>query len=116
MEREAVSRVADEAVVSQETREVEAGPNLAELRSYLAQYGEMIVISPRLPGVPLPLVSLINACPKPPTEETAPQFLAEAQMLVAAAQEKKPESKDDEETEEDTDQDSDQDESKKKLI
>lgn len=101
------------------SHEIVDGPNLAELRNYLAQYGEMIVESPRLPGVPLPLQALINACPKPPTEETAPEFLAEAKALVAAAQakESEPEPEDEETKEEaEAEEDSDTQAAKKKRI
>jgi hypothetical protein len=102
-----------------DSHEIAEEPNLSELRNYLAQYGEMIVESPRLPGVPLPLQALINACPKDPTEETAPEFLAEAKALVATAQSKELELEpEDEETKEEAEakEDSDTQAAKKKLI
>jgi hypothetical protein len=103
-----------------ETYEIAEGPNMAELRSYLAQYGEMMVESPRMPGVVRSLFFLMNGCPKDPTEETAPEFLAEAMALVAAAeakkQEKPEEAETDPEAESDSSEDSTESDAKKKLI
>jgi hypothetical protein len=62
---------------------------LAELNGLLAVRGSEIVESPRLPGVPLPLQALINACPEPPDENNAHKFLTEALSLLDVADSKK---------------------------
>jgi hypothetical protein len=97
-----IAEVADRG----EFQESDGAAALAELQALLAQFGEEIVESPRLPGVPLPLQALINACPEPPTEKNAAKFLAEAHSLLAAARAKKPEEQ------EETDEESETEDSK----
>lgn len=106
-----------EVLVAQQP-EVEKVSALAEFQAYMAEHGEKIVESPRLPGVPLPLQSLMNACPEPITEENAHKFLAEAKALIAAAEAKELETEDEDEEGEAVEEEpaSDSDESKKKLI
>lgn len=98
-----------EALGSPETDGAQA---LAEFNGLMASCGEVIVESPRLPGVPLPLQALMNACPEPVTEENAHKFLAEARSLLAARQ-----AIEDEEVneEEGTEEEAEPPESKKKL-
>lgn len=96
-----------------ESPETDGAQALTKFNNLMALYGDVIVESPRLPGVPLPLQALMNACPEPPTEENAHKFLAEANSLLAVAR-----AKENEETpeEDDTEEEAEPQEAKKKLI
>ena len=61
---------------------------LAEFQTMIAQNADIIVESPRLPGVPLTFGALMNACPEPVTEENAAKFLAEGWALLQTAKSK----------------------------
>jgi hypothetical protein len=83
------SEVAEVTIQADSHEEDYGAQALAELNELIAQCGDEIVESPRLPGVPLPLRALMNACPEPPTAENAHKFLAEARSLLEAARNKK---------------------------
>jgi hypothetical protein len=72
-----------------ESYESDGAQALTELNALMAQYGEVVVESPRLPGVPLALQRLMGACPEPPNEKNAHKHLAEAKALLSAAEAKK---------------------------
>ncbi|HET7529184.1 MAG TPA: hypothetical protein VFJ84_03080 [Candidatus Saccharimonadales bacterium] len=92
--------------------EAEGAQALAEFNDLMAVSGEVIVESPRLPGVPLPLQALMNACPEPVTEENAHKFLAEAHALLAAGRTLEDEEVNEEEA---IEEETEPQESKKKL-
>ena len=115
MDQEVLSQLDTNYAVEEVESADESGiQTLTEFYSLMAQSGDETVISPRLPGVPLPLQVLMNACPEPVTVQNAHKFLAEAQTLLQAARAKM-EEKSDEKTETEQETEEAESESKKKL-
>jgi hypothetical protein len=91
MNQEAVVAVqTDEEVYLADSLEVSEanGSGVKALEAFIAENSDVIVESPRLPGVEMPYGALMAMCAATVTEQNAHKFLAESLPLVAAGKAK----------------------------